>query len=178
MIRVKIQYRNRLPWLSDGLKASIKHKNKLYLLSLKHPTLYSKSKYKQYRNKLHSLLKTEEKPFYQSQIVQNQYNLRKVWTTIKEVINQKKCTRNSQQFISNDQVTVDPGAIANGFNNFFVNIGPTLASKITTGGISHSNFLKDSLQSSFFPEPTNINEIKEVISKLGLRGEMKFCPNI
>ena len=51
LIRVKIRYRNRLPWLSDGLKASIKHKNKLYLLSLKHPTLYNISKYKQYRNK-------------------------------------------------------------------------------------------------------------------------------
>ena len=79
LIRVKIRYRNRLPWLSDGLKASIKHKNKLYLLSLKHPTLYNISKYKQYRNKLHSLLKTEEKHFYQSQIVQNKNNLRKVW---------------------------------------------------------------------------------------------------
>ena len=131
-----------------------------------HPTLYNISKYKQYRNKLHSLLKTEEKHFYQSQIVQNKNNLRKVWTIIKEVINKKKCTRNSQQFILNDQVTVDPRAIANGFNNFFVNIGPTLASKITTGGISHKKFLKEHFQSSFFLEPTNINEINEVISKL------------
>ena len=85
---------------------------------------------------------------------------------IKEVINKKKYSRNSQQFISNDQVAVDPRAIANGFNNFFVNIGPTLASKITTGGISHINFLKQNPQSSFFLEPTNINEIKEVISKI------------
>ena len=178
LIRVKIQYKNRLPWLSDGLKASIKHKNKLYLLSLKHPTLYNISTYKQYRNKLHSLLKTEEKHFYQSQIVQNKNNLRKVWTIIKEVINKKKCSRNSQQFILNDQVTVDPRAIANGFNNFFVNIGPTLASKITTGGISHRNFLKENLQSSFFLESTNINEIKEVISKLknGAPGRDEILP--
>ena len=142
LIRVKIRYRNRLPWFSDGLKASIKHKNKLYLLSLKHPTLYNISKHNQYRNKLHSLLKTEENHFYLSQIEQNKNNLRKVWTIIKEVINKEKCTRISQQFILNDQVTVDPRAVANGFNNFFVNIGPTLASKITTGGISHRNVLK------------------------------------
>ena len=164
LMRVKIRYRNWLPWLSDGLKASIKHKNKLYILSLKHPTLYNISKYKQYRNKLHSLLKTEEKRFYQSHIVQNKNNLRKVRSIIKEVINNKKCTRNFQQFILNDQVTVDPRTIANGFNNLSVNIGPTF--KITTGGISHRNFLKENLQSSLFLEPTNINEIKEVISKL------------
>ena len=127
---------------------------------------------------LHSLLKTEEKHFYQSQIVQNRNNLRKAWTIIKEVVNKKKCRRNSQQFILNDQVTVDPIAIANGFNNFFVNIGPTLASKITTVGISHRNFLKENLQSSFFLEPTNINEIKEVISKLknGAPGRDEILP--
>ena len=166
LTRVKICYRNRLPWLSDGLKASIKHKNKLYLISLKHPTLYNISKYKQYKNKLVSLLKIEEKHFYQSQIVQNKNNLRKVWTIVKEVINKKRITRNSKQFILNDQVTMDPNVISNGFNNFFVNVGPTLASNIITDGISHRNFLTESLQTSFFIEPTNTNEIKAVISKL------------
>ena len=164
--RVKIRYRNRLPWLSDGLKASIKHKNKLYLISLKHPTLYNISKYKQYKNKLISLLKIEEKHFYQSQIVQNKNNIRKVWTIVKEVINKKRITRNSKQFVINDQVTMDPNVISNGFNNFFVNVGPTLASKIIIDGISHRNFLTESLQTSFFLEPTTTNEIKAVISKL------------
>ena len=166
LTRVKIRYRNRLPWLSDGLKASIKHKNKLYLISLKHPTLYNISKYKQYKNKLISLLKIEEKHFYQSQIVQNKNNLRKVWTIVKEVINKKRITRNSKQFVLNDQVTMDPNVISNGFNNFFVNVGPILASKIITDGISHRSFLTESLQTSFFLEPTTTNEIKAVISKL------------
>ena len=63
-------------------------------------------------------------------------------------------------------------------NRFFVDIGPTLASKITTEGISHRNFLKENLQSSFFLEPTNINEIKEVISKLknGAPGRDEILP--
>ena len=63
LTRVKIRYRNRLPWLSNGLKASIKYKNKLYLISLKHPTLYNISKYKQYKNKLIFLLKNWRKAF-------------------------------------------------------------------------------------------------------------------
>ena len=45
LIRVKNRYKNRWPWLSGDLKASIKHKNKLYISSLKHPTLYTISKY-------------------------------------------------------------------------------------------------------------------------------------
>ena len=91
---------------------------------------------------------------------------------------QKEMFKKFSAVYFNDQVTVDPRAIANGFNNFFVNIGPTLASKITTGGISHRNFLKENLQSSFFLEPTNINEIKEVISKLknGAPGRDEILP--
>ena len=111
-------------------------------------------------------MKIEEKHFYQSQIVQNKNNLRKVWTVVKEVINKKRITRNSKQFILNNQVTMDPNVISNGFNNFFVNVGPTLASNIITDGISHRHFLTESLQTSFFVEPTNTNEIKAVISKL------------
>ena len=61
---------------------------------------------------------------------------------------------------------MDPNVISNGFNNFFVNVGPTLASKIITDGISHRNLLTESLQTAFFVEPTNTNEIKAVISKL------------
>ena len=61
---------------------------------------------------------------------------------------------------------MDPNVISNGFNNFFVNVGPTLASNIITDGISHRNFITESLQTSFFVEPTNTNEIKAVISKL------------
>ena len=60
---------------------------------------------------------------------------------------------------------MDPNVISNGFNNFLVNVGPTLASNIITDGISHRNFPTESLQTSFFVEPTNTNEIKAVISK-------------
>ena len=55
IMRVRMKYRNRLPWLSDGLKFSIKLKNKLYIISLKHPTMFNVHKYKQYKNKLISI---------------------------------------------------------------------------------------------------------------------------
>ena len=79
------QYRNRLPWLTTGLKESIKHKNKLYQLSLRHPTVYNVTQYKRYRNMVTKLLKQQEKEYYQSQIVDNKNNLRKTWMIIKKL---------------------------------------------------------------------------------------------
>ena len=52
--------------------------------------MYNVHKYKQYKNKLTSILKLEEKNFYQRQIIDNKNNLRKVWAIIKEVINKNK----------------------------------------------------------------------------------------
>ena len=61
VIKTKRKYRNRLPWLTAGLKESIKRKNKLYRISIKHPTSYNNILYREYRNKLKTLIKTEEK---------------------------------------------------------------------------------------------------------------------
>ena len=166
VIKVKTQYRNRLPWLSEGLKLSIKHKNKLYRTSLKHPTEYDISIYKNYRNKLTSLLKIEEKHFYQNQITSNKNDLRKVWAIIKNVINKNKSKKKSDQFISNNKKKINPNEIANGFNDYFVNIGPTLAAKITSEGPSYKIFMHNDCHMSFFIDPANEAEIMNMISHL------------
>ena len=55
--KIKKKYRNRLPWLTDGLRKSIKHKNKLYRKYLKFQTSYNRKLYSVYNNKLKSILK-------------------------------------------------------------------------------------------------------------------------
>ena len=42
MRRIKLNYRNRKPYLTEGLRKSIKVKNKLYKISIKSKTLYHK----------------------------------------------------------------------------------------------------------------------------------------
>ena len=48
----------------------------------------------------------------------------------------------------NNRVITDPLAISDGFNNYFVNIGPTLASKIPNNNISHRRFLPENFHYS------------------------------
>ena len=66
----------------------------------------------------------------------------------------------------NNRVITDPKAISDGFNNYLVNIGPTLASKIPNNNISHRRFLPENLNFSLFLEPTDETEIKNIINKL------------
>ena len=102
--------------------------------------------------------------YYQSEIVANKTNIRKVWEIIKQVIKRKKGLKIHDKFMHNNNLITDPKSFADGFNNYFVNIGPTLASKIPESNLSHRQFLPDSIEPSLFLKPTNELEIKNVIS--------------
>ena len=89
-----------------------------------------------------------------------------MWEIIKQVINRKKGLKIHDKCMHNNNLITDPKSIADGFNNYFVNIGPTLASKIPENNLSHRQFLPDSIEPSLFLKPTNESEIKNVISCL------------
>ena len=61
---MKVKYKNRKPWLTSGLKTSIKEKNRLYIIQKKKPYLYNKVKYKNFRNKLNNILAKAERKHY------------------------------------------------------------------------------------------------------------------
>ena len=111
-------------------------------------------------------MKYEEKQFYQRQIIQNKNNLRKVLAVIKQVINRNKNSKISDKFIMNNKTETDPMMIAKGFNKYFANIGPTLASKINNDNVSHRDFISSDMNASLFLEPTNETEIKLINHEL------------
>ena len=166
IIRVKKRYRNRLPWLTTGLKESIKHKNKLFKISRRHPTAHNKTVYKDYRNKITALLRIAEKQFYQGQIIENKNNLRKTWGIIKQVINKNKNNKICDKFISGKDITSDPKTIANAFNNYFVNVGPTLASKIPDQPVDFSRYMPLPNECSLFLTPASESEVIRIITNL------------
>ena len=139
---VKSGYHNRKPWLTHGLKQSIKHKNKLYVRYRKQPTSENCKHYKTYKTLLNRMLKLHERKHYENEFKVCRGNLKKSWNIIKQVINKSKQTSIQQKFFVNGQITNEKKKIAEHFNNFFVNIGSTLSSKIpnvTTDPISYIN---------------------------------------
>ena len=57
--------------------------------------------------------------------------------------------------------------IANAFNDFFINIGPTLSEAITEPvNKSYTDFLKEKIQSKFHFETVDSNQVSTIISKL------------
>ena len=163
---MKKRYRNRLPWLTDGVKKSIKNKNKLYKRQLKYQTSIDRKIYTTYNNKLKTIIKRLEKEYYQDSLKKCENNLKKTWVIIKDVLNKSKPSKINDTFKYNNVITTDKSTIANGFNDYFVSIGKTLSETIPRSGPNYRSFLPPSNNSTIFLDQVNPEEIIRIISKL------------
>ena len=81
--------------------------------------------YKQYKNTLTSLLRKAEFFFYYELLCQSKSNTKKNWGTINAIIKRNNQSVAPQTVFNYDsKIYKNSKSIANGFNNFFVNVGP------------------------------------------------------
>ena len=103
-------------------------KNKLYKDFLKKRTFESELKYKNYKNKLTSIMGFSEKRYYNELLSSHKGNVRRPWNILNSIIKKKKQQLYYPgQFIP-QQISIDnPKEIANSFNKYFADVGPDLA---------------------------------------------------
>ncbi len=163
---IRIKHDNRKPWLTEALKVSIKTKNKLFAKLQKTPTSENEMRYKRYRNKLHHLLKITEKSHFQKLFEENKNNAKKSWDIIKDIIGRKKQITSNKSFMSGNKIIENDKEIANGFNKFFVNVGPSLADKIPVQDIEPTSYLGGNFLNTFFLTPCTPDEIISITKNL------------
>ena len=89
--RVKLSRKkfNDKEWITDGIKRSIKHRNKLFHIQLHDPIQCNIDKWKTYRNKLNKIIRDTQKKFYQNEIRQHNNNCLGLWKTLGSIISKK-----------------------------------------------------------------------------------------
>ena len=95
--------------------------------------------------------------------------LKKTWQTINNILNlnQNNLIENIGLNINDDYIT-DPKRIVDAFNNYFVNVGQELASKIKDANLDFDYYLKkrDSNMNSIYINPCTPDEIVNIIKEL------------
>jgi hypothetical protein len=153
-------------WLSQALKNSIKHKNRLFAIYKKNPNELTHETYKKYRNKLNSILREAEKKHFHDLLENNKSNLKKSWKILKEIIKSKN-SETSSKFLINDKFTTNKQNIVDSFNKFFVNIGSDIAKNIPSQNRSPLSYLSDiDIKESIFLKPTDKNELLRISKSL------------
>ena len=71
------------PWITSGIRAAIKVKNKLYASG-------DEVRYKQYRNKIYTLIRLSKRKYYNTFFENNMANMKKTWQGINELLYRRK----------------------------------------------------------------------------------------
>ena len=113
--------------------------------------------FKKYANLLARLKEKTKKELYRSQFEKCKNNLKTTWKLVGTFVNRKtKGQTIPNKILANNRIYTKQSDIAEQFNNYFVNIGPELASKIADN-IGPTQFINKSPSSSFnlcpFTEP-------------------------
>ena len=124
-------YINRHPWMTEALRTQITLKNSKYMEYVKSDNIDVVESYKDSKRILHSSLRNAEIQYYSEQYELNSSDMFKSWKVLKTILalntnseKRKLCLRINNVAVTNSK------DIANGFNHFFVSIGPELAKGI------------------------------------------------
>ena len=136
------------------------------MLSRKYPTLENQEKYKQFKNQNLSNQRKAERKYYTEQFELNKQDLKKSWKIIKNMIGKEdnRCYMNQIDFLINGQYISNSNTIANSFNNYFINVGNSLARSIQSDN-DPLLYLQTNIKSIYIPELDKI-EIKSTISSM------------
>ena len=127
----------------------------------------TRKEYELYRNQLRKLLRVAEKKHYADRISENKHNSNRLWMITKSVINRNKKTKFQDKFKFNDgSYTTDMKIICEKFNDFFINVGPSLSKQIPPQNSSPDDYIKTKAVYSLYLEPVTESEITKLVTSL------------
>lgn len=150
------------PWITTGLSNACKKKNTLYKDFIKYRTRDREIKYKAYKNKLMDIIRNRKKEYYDKSFENNKNNIKGTWNILNSIIRNKTKSNYIDHIIDNNKIIKDRNEVAEGFNNFFVNVGPNLAREIIPPQRSDQHFDERNTE-TFFLRSTDKHEIIDTV---------------
>lgn len=142
------------PHITPALKASITEKNRLERLARKWPLTY-RERYKKYRNKLTTLLRTAKNLYYKQQLIDNQGDPKKQWKVINSLLG-----KTSSVGKANIELNPPSMDIPNAINEHF------LKSYNNNTSLDYRNYLVNAPVNSMYMLPTDTVEVKRHLNIL------------
>ena len=154
------------PWITKGLLKSINKKNQLYKQYLHSPSERKLQKFKTYKTKLNMLIRKSKRKHFVLKFERNKNNMKQTWSTINNVLGRGK-KQSTQDKFKDDicNVITNSEEISSRFNDFFVNVGPDLASNIQNSGKNYFDYLHGIKRSSMYMNPIVEMDITKIVEK-------------
>jgi len=172
--------KKKKPWITLGIIKSMKKRDELYRDYKKRKDERTLQNYKDYRNKIITLIKKQKEDYYKKIFLENKQNNKKMWQTFKDLIGKKSanCLTEPINILnkSSNKIEKDVCKVSEIFNNHYTSLGEKLANEVLLNletNVTYDNLNKEpSNLKSLFLTPVNEDEIKNIIKSL----KNKACP--
>lgn len=160
--RSKIKHK---PWITKAIIKSTKTKERLYKIWTSSSTAYNERQYKNYKNKLNSIINKAKTNYYNNIFTSDKSN-KKLWEEINSLLNNNENSKHIESIIVNNDTITDSKTIANEFNNFFSTIGEKLNTTFNSSQNDFTKYMPEKLNSTIRLQPATVSEISKIIYSL------------
>ena len=116
--------------------------------------------------KINHLVRKSKSNYFKHKLIRFKYNAKKLWSSINNLIDNQRTTDKEHITIqTNDAILTDEQTVAEKFNEFFLNIGTKLSSKIIANN-SFKEYLPNPTQETIFLQPTTLEEVNNLIKQI------------
>ena len=131
VVEVSTKIHKDKPWLTKGLINACHKKNYLFRCQLGNNNVLARERHIVYKNKLTTILRKAQKQYYVNKLAEHKGNMKYTWSILNELIGRgKKKSTLCDYIVKNNDRIYDNIAIANAYNDFYINVGPELANNI------------------------------------------------
>ena len=156
----------KAPWITNDIRNLMntrdKFKRKAILTNNENDWL----NFRLTRNKVNIKLRNVKKDYYSSKIAGQKFNPKKAWKSINSLLGREnKPTVVNELTVGNNNLTC-PEYIAEGFNEYFSNIGPELSSKIDSSNYNFETYIKSAKSEFAAFQPVTVSQISHLLHGL------------
>ena len=156
----------KVPWITSDIKKLINTRDKLKRKTILTNLENDWFDYKTSRNKVNIELRNAKKDYYSSKIADQKFNPKKAWKSINNLLGRQNKPTVVNEINLDGKSFTTPKDIAEGFNDYFSNIGPDLASKIDTSNYNFETYTKTAESEFAAFQPVTVSHICRLLHGL------------
>ena len=165
-IKFKSKYVKREPWFTSGLLTSSINRSKLLSVKLHKPTVANLLKFKQFNNLYNKLKRKIKILYFRDALEENKNNSKHCWKILKQAIGKiNDKSSYPQTFSIHNSLISDKQQIADGFNNFFSNIGQQTSHNVPASNKNFSSYMPKPIINSMYFSPVTPYEVLDFTKK-------------
>ena len=179
------------PWITTGLKISVRHNYRLYKKSIRVGTTLAKNTYERYNKLLRRSIRNAQDNYYKELFTNKKNSVYNMWKTLGVIVNpgKKRKGHDINKISSNGKMITNKNQIANIINEHFCSVGDRLVEGLPNNlNLNFKQYLPDPILNSFFLRPILREEIIKEIKLLNPRKSsgpdkipvklIQLCPEI